>query len=82
MVNTSMPYRATVESDCNSRTVFIPVPLSLSHTTCTPHCMCVTDVPGTEYRIATISGSPDGCERAKKWVEDLINEVEDRYMYM
>lgn len=34
-----------------------------------------TDVPGTDYRIATISGSPDGCQRAKKWVEDLVAEV-------
>lgn len=33
------------------------------------------DVPGTDYRIATISGSPDGCQRAKKWVEDLVAEV-------
>ena len=33
------------------------------------------DVPGTDYRIATISGTPDGCQRAKKWVEDLVAEV-------
>ena len=33
------------------------------------------DVPGTDCRIATISGTHEGCQRAKKWVDDLIAEV-------
>jgi far upstream element-binding protein len=32
------------------------------------------DVPGTDYRIATISGTPEGCQRARKWVDDLVAE--------
>ena len=34
-----------------------------------------TDIPGSDYRIATISGSPEGCQRAKKMVDDLVAEV-------
>ena len=34
-------------------------------------------MPGTEFRIATISGSPmgDSCERAKKMIEEIVGEV-------
>ena len=35
------------------------------------------DVPGTDYRIATISGTPEGCQRARKWVDDLVAEVRE-----
>jgi far upstream element-binding protein len=35
------------------------------------------DVPGTDYRIATISGTPEGCQRARKWVDDLVAEVSE-----
>eukprot|EP00731_Ephydatia_muelleri_P024181 Em0016g452a len=38
---------------------------------CTHH---TTDIPGTEYRAATISGPPDACQRAKKMVEDIVAE--------
>ena len=33
------------------------------------------DVPGTEYRVATIAGPPEACQRAKKMVEDIVAEV-------
>lgn len=35
----------------------------------------VTDIPGTDFRIATIAGSPDACMRAKTMVEDIVAEV-------
>lgn len=37
-----------------------------------------SDIPGTEYRAATISGPPDACQRAKKMVEDIVAEVGER----
>jgi far upstream element-binding protein len=43
-------------------------------TNCGVRLQFQNDVPGTDYRIATISGSPDGCQRAKKWVDDLVAE--------
>ncbi len=30
---------------------------------------------GSEYRLATISGSAEGCHRAKKMVEEIVAEV-------
>ncbi len=33
------------------------------------------DIPGTEYRLATISGSQEGCQRAKRMVEEIVAEV-------
>lgn len=33
------------------------------------------DVPGTEYRIATISGNPEACAKAQRMVEDIVAEV-------
>ena len=33
------------------------------------------DVPGTEFRTATISGNPDACGQAHRMVMDIINEV-------
>ena len=33
------------------------------------------DVPGTEFRVATIAGPPEACQRAKKMVEDIVAEV-------
>jgi far upstream element-binding protein len=36
------------------------------------------DVPGTDYRIATISGTPEGCQRARKWVDDLVAERQNQ----
>lgn len=35
---------------------------------------CV-DIPGTDYRVATIAGPPESCHRAKKMVEDIVAEV-------
>ena len=53
--------------------------MQISEWVCVTLCVCVCvfaeDVPGTDYRIATISGTPDACQRAKKWVDDLIAEV-------
>ena len=34
-----------------------------------------TDVPGTDHRIATISGNPDACARAQRMVEEIVDEV-------
>ena len=34
-----------------------------------------SDIPGIEYRLATISGPPDACLRAKAMVEDIVGEV-------
>ena len=38
----------------------------------------LSDIPGTEFRAATISGPPDACQRAKKMVEDIVAEVGER----
>lgn len=38
------------------------------------HSTCV-DIPGTDYRVATIAGPPESCHRAKKMVEDIVAEV-------
>ena len=35
---------------------------------------CV-DVPGSEYRVATISGNPEACSRAQHMVMDIVAEV-------
>ncbi len=36
------------------------------------------DVPGSEYRVATISGNPDACSRAQNMVMDIVAEVSIR----
>ena len=33
------------------------------------------DVPGLDYRMATISGPPECCSRARKMVQDIVAEV-------
>lgn len=42
---------------------------------CIPGNVLSLDLPGTESRIATISGSPEACSRAHKMVMDIIAEV-------
>ena len=45
---------------------------------CGAHCnmdVCLLDMPGTEFRIATISGNPDACAQARRMVMDIIDEV-------
>eukprot|EP00731_Ephydatia_muelleri_P024155 Em0016g426a len=42
--------------------------------TCGVRLQFQNDIPGTEYRAATISGPPDACQRAKKMVEDIVAE--------
>lgn len=38
-------------------------------------CILLLDMPGTDFRIATISGNPDACAQAKRMVMDIIDEV-------
>ena len=45
-------------------------------------CLHLPDIPGTEFRAATISGPPDACQRAKKMVEDIVAEVNILAMIM
>ena len=33
------------------------------------------DIPGTDFRLATISGPPPNCARAKEMVEAIVAEV-------
>ena len=33
------------------------------------------DIPGTDFRLATISGPPSNCARAKEMVEAIVAEV-------
>lgn len=35
----------------------------------------LTDIPGVDYRMATISGPPECCSRARKMVQDIVAEV-------
>ena len=37
-----------------------------------------TDIPNTSFRMATISGLADSCQKAKKMVEDIVAEVGQR----
>ena len=37
----------------------------------------VPDIPGTDYRIATIAGPGEACVRAKKMVEEIVAEVRE-----
>ena len=39
-----------------------------------------TDIPGTEFRLTTISGPPENCMRAKEMVEAIVAEVTHRCM--
>lgn len=45
--------------------------------TCGVRLQFQNDIPGTEFRIATISGPPMGdcCERARKMIEEIVGEV-------
>ena len=35
------------------------------------------DAPGTDIRVATISGNPEACSRAHKMVMDIVAEVNE-----
>ena len=35
----------------------------------------LTELPGSDIRIATISGNPEACAQARRMVLDIINEV-------
>ena len=42
------------------------------------HCSIIfpsLDIPGIDYRMATISGPPECCSRARKMVQDIVAEV-------
>ena len=76
--STSTTYSPTVESDSSFRMVHFHTEIythdiQSSVFECDLHHF--SDVPGTDCRIATISGTHEGCQRAKKWVDDLIAEV-------
>ena len=42
-----------------------------------PLALYFADIPGTGYRIATITGPSDACMRAKKMVEETVAEVRE-----
>jgi far upstream element-binding protein len=42
--------------------------------TCGVRLQFQNDIPGTDYRIATIAGPGEACVRAKKMVEDIVAE--------
>lgn len=37
--------------------------------------MYFADIPGSETRVATLSGNPEACARAHKMVMDIVAEV-------